>query len=1073
MDDELVDVGEDELNAKAVMGAGGASADDEDLKDEDVDGEGEDAMAKGKEVAVKRQKTSGEEQEEDVVNGSGSGGGGSSGGGEKKNAAAMDVHGESLEDIIEQEGAEEIDDAQEELEDLEMPLAPESADLVNGDGGDQQMEEHDRENENGDDDDDDEEEDYEEEEEEEDEDEDEEKADDDEEGGGGEDEDEEDEDDDDYDNAKGHAELNSNLYSILSSSRYPIHDCIAGNLMDELRNVLAARKPGIRYGEDDDDDTVGGQQQLVPAYDVNERNEDLLCPIHLAILKANATAVNLLMNAGCNMSSVHTGSPTLHIAVSACAIGSKSTESIAILKSMLEWNTERQQHSDEGVGILGALDDYGRSAIHIAALFNLADVTRMLVNASKGKVVRIGGDDDDDEEDTSTKIPIIDVQDSKLGETAAHIAARFASTDILSTLIDANCSIQRADVRGRTLLHATAAGGHVACVVKVRSASQFDATMASVEDGRGETPAAVAKRNGHTHLIPLLSTTGKLSKNALAELATTATTQCPKRAPTVVCYSPVCQEHKTHADDEDPDDLPPENSGRVDVLLDERQGILNSSCFKGSPYVWDTTPAPAAIADVLRCHEWSYVLKVKKVCDAVNEQSAEIGNLDGDTAVSAGSARAAMHAAGSAIAAVDHVMSGRARNAFCPVRPPGHHAGPTGVVTNENDPHGSHGFCLLNNVAIAAAYALHMYRRQGIEKVALIDFDVHHGNGTQKIVEGLRPGLSRASLSTDFSEIIVASPTFKPWLDDNDRKHVFFASVHGFGKRSRHSDGWFYAGSGATSDVGYGAQPQGCADEDPNGEFQWHGGETPREGGARMINVGIPGPGSKRNLWRRSWRDKVLPALRKFDPDMIIVSAGFDAHHKDVLNCGYIGLRDDDYDWITRELVKVSNTCCNGRLVSVLEGGYRIQGGEVSPFARSVATHVRVLAEAHNEGWEFEEAQWERDQEAEKRRQKELAFAAERERYAAFITQQNAALDATTTTTAYQPSALVDNAAATTIAQDTTQSVPGTAAAAPEVTATPEAPEGSARKRRRAAVDYVALEEAMRREEAARGGGGV
>jgi len=225
----------------------------------------------------------------------------------------------------------------------------------------------------------------------------------------------------------------------------------------------------------------------------------------------------------------------------------------------------------------------------------------------------------------------------------------------------------------------------------------------------------------------------------------------------------------------------------------------------------------------------------------------------------------------------------------------------------------------------------------------------------------------------EYAEFVLSVPTFKPWLDDKDRERVFFASVHGYGRRSRYEEGgWFYAGSGATSDVGHNAQPYADKEEDPNGEFLWTGGEKPVETGARMINVGIPGPGVKRNMWRRSWRDKILPALTKFNPDMIVVSAGFDAHQKDVLNMGYVGLRDDDYDWITRELVKVSNACCDGRLVSVLEGGYRIQGGEVSPFARSVAAHVRALGESHNEKWEFEDAEWERQQDAERKQQKEM-----------------------------------------------------------------------------------------------------
>ena len=97
--------------------------------------------------------------------------------------------------------------------------------------------------------------------------------------------------------------------------------------------------------------------------------------------------------------------------------------------------------------------------------------------------------------------------------------------------------------------------------------------------------------------------------------------------------------------------------------------------------------------------------------------------------------------------------------------------------------------------------------------------------------------------------------------------------------------------------------------------------------------------------WRRFWRDSILPALVDFNPDLIFVSAGFDGHKKDDLNLGYLGITEPDYEWLTRELVKVANSCCDGRIVSALEGGYRIQGRIVSAFGRSVAAHVRALAE--------------------------------------------------------------------------------------------------------------------------------
>ncbi|KXZ48263.1 hypothetical protein GPECTOR_29g41 [Gonium pectorale] len=244
-----------------------------------------------------------------------------------------------------------------------------------------------------------------------------------------------------------------------------------------------------------------------------------------------------------------------------------------------------------------------------------------------------------------------------------------------------------------------------------------------------------------------------------------------------------------------------------------------------------------------------------------------------------------------------------ARNAFCAVRPPGHHAGPTGVVPSPNDPHGSHGFCLLSNVAIGAAYAMAQHRGAGIRRVAILDFDVHHGNGTQACVLNTSPSLRTIQLRTPYSEGLQSFPVYKPWMGDGDVHNILFASVQGYGRRG--AIGWFYPGSGATADSaiaatlappaeaaspstaaaadgsahataaaaaspaalsvripGAAAEPSGpdaptaapaaaaaaaaAADggglpEDPDGEFRG-GYDVTVVGGPRVINVGIPGP---------------------------------------------------------------------------------------------------------------------------------------------------------------------------------------------------------------------------------------
>jgi acetoin utilization deacetylase AcuC-like enzyme len=232
-------------------------------------------------------------------------------------------------------------------------------------------------------------------------------------------------------------------------------------------------------------------------------------------------------------------------------------------------------------------------------------------------------------------------------------------------------------------------------------------------------------------------------------------------------------------------------------------------------------------------------------------------HIDGDTVMSDGSLEAALRAAGAVTAAVDEVHSGRLRNAFCAVRPPGHHAERERAM----------GFCLFNNVAIGA---LHARAQHGYRRVAIVDFDVHHGNGTQNIFEA----------------------------DEN----AFYASSHQWP---------FYPGTGSVAERGE------------------HG---------NILNAPLPAGAGGREF-RTTYESKILPALKKFAPDFIFVSAGFDAHYADPL----AGLRlgEHDFAWITSAICDIARSCCGGRVVSVLEGGYYLDA-----LARSAAAHVRALMEA-------------------------------------------------------------------------------------------------------------------------------
>ena len=237
--------------------------------------------------------------------------------------------------------------------------------------------------------------------------------------------------------------------------------------------------------------------------------------------------------------------------------------------------------------------------------------------------------------------------------------------------------------------------------------------------------------------------------------------------------------------------------------------------------------------------------------------SSGITRLDADTCLSPGSLEAVLRAVGAACSAVDVVLSGESKNAFCAVRPPGHHA-----ETNK-----AMGFCIFNTVAIAAAYARQRY---GVERVAVIDFDVHHGNGTQEMF----------------------------WSDQN----LLFASTHQMP---------LYPGTGSKSE---------------RGNFD------------NIINCPlIAGDGSSE--FRAAISEVILPGLLTFQPDLLLVSAGFDAHMNDPL--AGLNLQDSDYAWVTKQLLEIADKFANGRFISTLEGGY-----DLLALTSSVASHVEELLQA-------------------------------------------------------------------------------------------------------------------------------
>ncbi len=243
---------------------------------------------------------------------------------------------------------------------------------------------------------------------------------------------------------------------------------------------------------------------------------------------------------------------------------------------------------------------------------------------------------------------------------------------------------------------------------------------------------------------------------------------------------------------------------------------------------------------------------------AIEEAAPKTGlaQLDADTFMGPSSLEAAFRAVGGACTAVDAVFAGETKNAFVASRPPGHHAEPQRAM----------GFCLFNTAAIAAIHA----RAHGAKRVAVLDFDVHHGNGTQAAF----------------------------WDDEN----AFYASSHEWPQ---------YPGTGREGD-------RGASDNIANAPL-------------------ATGEGSE--AFQRAWGEKLLPALSDFDPDCIVISAGFDAHHADPV--GRLKLNEADFSWVTAEIAAIAKDKAGGRLVSVLEGGY-----DLSALAASAAAHVKALMAA-------------------------------------------------------------------------------------------------------------------------------
>ena len=422
-----------------------------------------------------------------------------------------------------------------------------------------------------------------------------------------------------------------------------------------------------------------------------------------------------------------------------------------------------------------------------------------------------------------------------------------------------------------------------------------------------------------------------------------------------------------------------ENSDRLACLINKEDGIiLNDRVFhykgcnledfstknsdRGSGcenIIYFKSERKSTLNDILKCHDIDYITKLKDLCKTMQDSnehnnrhnkyknSSINSNLncintnpafkipnkhyeklftyqkfDNDTYINEYSYENIYNTTGCVFDAIDLVMKGTTRNAFALIRPPGHHAGYFGPV--ENPFMNSTGFCIVNNVAIGAAYAKYKYKNN-ISRIAIIDFDVHHGNGTEEIVQMLEgKEYTESAQSEKNITLTMKSKKRINWLDYDDPKNILFVSTHVY------------------------------IEEDPKTFFPYTGSvetNTKKDdeiypGGILNVPFGVKNNNPKE--YRNIFKLKIVPRLYKFKPDLIFISAGFDGHENEIINQRRMQLNEFDFAYITQQIQFIANKFCKGRVVSVLEGGYNVSTGIISSFAQSAFFHTRSLNSSIN-----------------------------------------------------------------------------------------------------------------------------
>jgi acetoin utilization deacetylase AcuC-like enzyme/ankyrin repeat protein len=716
------------------------------------------------------------------------------------------------------------------------------------------------------------------------------------------------------------------------TTRLPLHTLASCGKVEEL---TAALEEGKTTGQV----TVGKLPDGTPRkvhFDLNQTNDATETPLHATILAAaEALAIAVAPSddpwvraAAKEDARLLKGSVASPLASDTSPVADVDADTegrLACLKLLIDAGVEMERKV------------YGRSALHLACA--CAALPSLSTLSSRVVELLLAGGASPSQVDACGKTPL---HYAAVGCAGANLL------DILLASPSASEAVLLADKSGATALHDALRAGKVCAANAQKLIAKGGASLATAADVEGFTPLHLAAASGLEHEGKLLLALGADAdaKDAIGRTPTdvagavdpgSALSRSYASRPQLLLAHPASLLHNAPAGEEAETfegNLEQMHFGQPECAARLRSLLSPAGHLRGQRYsnlVWKAAPM-ALITDVLRCHEYAYLERVKGLCRGLKKQAEKGGgdeapaeplkaSVDCDTEVTQHSYSAAMRGAGAVVEACRAVCCGarEARTAFCAVRPPGHHAGPSGAVGGQ-----SAGFCILANAAIGAAYALAVHR-DVVKTVAIVDFDIHHGNGTEACVKAVVPSQWTETHETPTGSITASGVTYKPWLGLSDKEKIFFGSIHGYGadgpvsydEEDPEPVSAFYPGSGGPNDT-----------------------STDTKKGPVVRNVPVR-LRTRSAAWRREMMTKILIPLHAFNPDLIIISAGFDAHAHDALEAG--GLHDRDYEWMTSELVRIAEDCSQGRVVSVLEGGYQVAGGFVSSLARAVGSHVSAL----------------------------------------------------------------------------------------------------------------------------------